>query len=209
MPYVLYYHTLQKSLFKHLLQIMPMQVTTIAYSWRALPSHHSWLTAWESVCTSECQRWQGYALSEHVHLHASQLVLRASPFEKNRKGLVTRTHTFGDFTHDSWVTTLRVYCLWMPVVSEIVRLSKSNLHYMQICDCISHARKVQLLDNCIPGPPNVYVRVIRPFRFFFGGAGPRDYFSTSNRHWHGAAHSMLWTKVITNVWPSYHFRVKQ
>ena len=23
-----------------------------------------------------------------------------------------------------------------------------------LCDCISHVRKVQLLDNCIPGPPN-------------------------------------------------------
>ena len=44
-----------------------------------------------------------------------------------------------------------------------------------LCDCISHARKVQLLDNCIPGPPNVYVRVTRPFRFFSGEAGPRDY----------------------------------
>ena len=35
--------------------------------------------------------------------------------------------------------------------------------------CDGMRAKVQLLDNCIPGPPNVYVRVTRPFRFFSEG----------------------------------------
>ena len=63
--------------------------------------------------------------------------------------------------------------VWMPVVSEIVRVLKSNLH----CAIAYRMRaKFQLLDNCIPGPPNVYVRVTRPFRF-----GPRGYASLCSR----------------------------
>ena len=78
---------------------------------------------------------------------------------------MTRTHTFGDFTHDSWPGNNTPRVLLMDACGQ--RNCACVKVKFALCDCILHARKVQLLDNCIPGPPNVYVRVTRPFRFFF------------------------------------------
>ena len=44
-----------------------------------------------------------------------------------------------------------------------------------LCDCISHARRVQLLDNYIPGPPRSSGRLV----LFIMSATKVDYFNST------------------------------
>ena len=74
-----------------------------------------------SCCRLPCQSCArlSYAGNDrHMCMHSHYLVSRASPSEKKSEG---SGDLYIDFTHDSWVTILRVYCLWMPVVAHYQR----------------------------------------------------------------------------------------